>query len=542
MALACAAAAVLWAADWPMPEGNPERNGWAGLEHQLTKANIRGLKLLYKFQTDNRPQGLNSLSAPVIDGNLITYRGFKEMLLFTGSANRVYSVDADLNQLIWESRIQAAAVDAKPAGGGCYGGMTAPVIMAGSSASSLHFAALVKRAPASGKLPRKNPYFPPLSQSLFPLLPTTLTSLNALYTVSSDGMLHILNSSTGEDLLPPVRFVPPQARITSLNLHENVVYATTGNNCDGQANALYAIDLMSPQKTVATFVLPSGGFAGTAGTVIGGDGTIYVQCPYAPDPKAKRAYETVVALRPKDLRVKDYFVIGKKPLNKSAEADPGITPVVFSFGARDVLLAGGREGRLYLLDSKSLGGADHRTPLFVSEQFAHAPRKHDGNGWRGAFSTWLDVETASRRFYAPAYGGAPGGHPTNQDVVLAFELQGAAEHPSLKPLWTAPAGPSPAPVVIADGMVFVLSTGLPARVAQKNGRPLSQREVQALSKPSTLQVFDAVTGKQLFSAPGAPVPAADAAGLAVANGRAYFTARDNAVYCFGIPAQQSQLY
>ena len=117
-----------------------------------------------------------------------------------------------------------------------------------------------------------------------------MTELNAVYTVSSDGYLHVLNSSTGQDLIPAIRFLQPNAKVTSLNLRDNVVYATTADNCDGYRNALFALDILSPQKTVTTFVPPQGEFAGTDATSIGNDGTVYVQVAY---PKA-----TVVALTP----------------------------------------------------------------------------------------------------------------------------------------------------------------------------------------------------------------------------------------------------
>jgi outer membrane protein assembly factor BamB len=543
----------MWAADWPMPGGNPQRNGWAGSERQITKANVGTLKLLYKYVTDNTSRGLDSLTAPVINGNLITYLGFKEMLIFAGSSDRAYSVDADLNKLIWEARFPYAAAKPKRESptASCSGALTAPVIMAGSSSSPLHFAALASRAPAAtGVRPaRPNPYLPPLSQSVYPLLPTTLTQLNALYTVSSDGFLHILNSSTGEDLIPSVRFVPPNAKITSLNLRDNVVYATTADACDGNQNALYAIDILSPEKTVRSFALSQGGFAGTAGTTIGNDGTIYVQVAYPKPGDAKHVYESIVALTPKELKVKDYFALSEKPLKSAKGEAPGISPVVFSFAVRDLVVAGSSDGRVFLLDSRSLGGADHRTPLFVSKPIAESGRNYNGNGFRGVFSTWLDVDTGMRRLYASVFGGlrSAAGHksvkPAAEGVgaVVALELRGTTEQPTLEQIWVSGNVPSPAPPVIANGMIFVLSTGAPSRTAKRNGQPYNIREIEQLSTAATLHVFDAVTGKELYSGPGAPVSAAVSSGLAVANGRAYFTARDNTVYCFGIPAQHTQL-
>jgi outer membrane protein assembly factor BamB len=542
----------VWAADWPMPGGNPQRNGWAGSERRINKANVGSLKLLYKYQTDNQSRGIDGLSAPIVDGNLITYRGFKEMLMFTGSSDKVFSVDADLNKLVWEVHLPYAA-SIKPtesSTAACPGGLTAPVVMAGSSSASLHFAAIAARRPAGigVRARRPSPYFPPLAQSVYPLLPTTLTQLNAAYTVSSDGYLHVLNSSTGQDLIPSFRFVPPNAKVTSLNLRDNIVYATTADNCDGYQNALFALDILSPDKKVNSFVLPQGGFAGTGGTAIGNDGTVYVQVAFPSEKQPRHYYDTVVALTPKDLKVKDYFTVSNKPLKEGKDgAAAGITPVVFSFPNRDLVLAGGRDGRLYLLDSRSLGGADHHTPLFRSAPLAESRNNNEGNGFRGIFSTWMDVDTGTRRFYVPIFGKLrpsvglkTDDHGTGNGVIAAFELQGTTERPTLSPIWISHNMASPAPAVIAAGMVLVLATGDNPHVAS-NIKPHSVAEREQMTQSASLYVLDAITGKQLYSSGSTGPGSSLSAALAFANGRAYFTARDNAVYCFGIPGQQSQL-
>jgi len=74
---------------------------------------------------------------------------------------------------------------------------------------------------------------------------------------------------------------------------------------------------------------------------------------------------------------------------------------VFSSMGREMLVAAGRNGRLYLLDSKSLGGADHHTALFASGPIAQRDKKGGGRGFRGTFSTGVDFKTATRWFYAP---------------------------------------------------------------------------------------------------------------------------------------------
>ena len=54
-----------------------------------------------------------------MNGLLITYLGFKEMLVFGGSSDNVYSVDADLNRLIWKRHFETTGqkADMKDASG-----------------------------------------------------------------------------------------------------------------------------------------------------------------------------------------------------------------------------------------------------------------------------------------------------------------------------------------------------------------------------------------------------------------------------------------
>ncbi len=552
--LAIVTSLLIPGADWPMQSGSPQRNGWAKSEHRLTKNNVKSLGILFEYRADNQARGLSSLTAPIIDGNLITYRGFKEMLIFGGSSDKVFSVDADLNKLLWEAQFDAHSDKAQserptPV---CPGGLTAPVIMAGSSSASMHFAVDAAHAPAArAMLPRRlrpSPYFPPLSQSIYPLRPTTFTELAAVYAISSDGDLHIVNSSTGRDLIAPIKFLPPNSKVTGVNIHDNTIYATTSGDCDGYQNALYAIDLMNTSRPGASFGIRFGGFAGIGGTSIGNDGTVYVQAAYGTGDSMKNYHESVLALAPKTLQVKDYFTLPGKAVNQKSVTAPGITPMVFSWKGRDLVLAGGSDGRMYVLDSKSLGGADHRKPLFQTNPVASRSKDYDGNGFRGTFSSWQDVDTQNRWIYVPLSGppdksaklpevdGEPAG-----GSVAAFKINGNDEQPALQPLWVSREIPSPAPPVIANGMVFALSTGTPARVAKKSGEHYSAAEWQTKATHATLYVLDAFTGTQLYSSGDAVPGVSNAGGLAVANGRVYFATHDNAVYCFGLMKEQPQL-
>src|ERR1700746_3176814 len=104
-ALAVFSCVIIRAADWPALAGGPQRNGWARSERTINPANVSQLQLLYKFQAANQSRPRSSLTAPIVDGNLITYLGFKEMLVFGSSSGKVFSRDADLNKPLWEAQL-----------------------------------------------------------------------------------------------------------------------------------------------------------------------------------------------------------------------------------------------------------------------------------------------------------------------------------------------------------------------------------------------------------------------------------------------------
>ena len=545
---------LIWSADWPTQSGSPQRTGWARSENTLTKQNIHLLQLLYKHQTDNQARGLNSLSSPIINGNLITYLGFKEMLVFAGTSGKVFSVDADLNKLLWEKEL--AASDAAASTAPCTAGMTSPVVMAGSSSSSVHFGSATGRAPIARVPPPPRPLTPPAARNrpmlmipefvpgVTPLTATVLNHLEVFYAVSSDGKLHLLNSYTGEELVTPMVFVPPNAKVTSLNIRDNTLYATTADECGGNPNALYALDILSPDKHVGVFTTGGSGFSGIGGTVLGDDGTVYVQVAYGSGDFAGAYNDTVLALTPKELKVRDFFTPKGKPPKKKNSTASGITPMLFRWRGKDMLLAGSSNGCVYLLDSTMLGGRDHHTPFSQTEPLANRKNKLDGYGFRGAFSSWLDVDSEIRWAYAPLWGPLDKSavFPTNNGAVtnggiLAFKIAERSGALTMEPVWTSADILEPAPVVVANGMVLGLSSGAPQPINRKKRKNVPP----SAPNHATLYALDSATGKQLYSS-GNTIPTySHASDLAVANGRIYFGGHDNAIYCFGLPTTQPQL-
>ena len=529
---------VLLGADWPTQSGSPQRDGWARSEDTFTKANAGDIDLLYKYKADNRSRGLSSLTSPLIDGMLITYLGFKEMLVFGGSSDNVYSVDADLNRLIWKRHLdykgdkpQSKAVTAV-----CPGGLTASVMMPGSSSATRSFTRKPKASAAQ-------------AGHISALLASGFGRLGAFFAVGSDGYLHLLNTSTGQDLIPPVKFLPANAKVSSLNFTDNSVYAATLDDCGGNPNALYAIDLASEDQKVSSFVTNGSGAAGIAGTAIGTDGTVYAQIPNGHSNGAGNFNDTVVALNPKDLSIKDYFTPSGSPAvsNKNIET-ASATPLVFSWKGKDVVVAGGKDGRLYWLDSTSLGGSDHHKALYQTEPVASGGMNHTGHGFRGAFSSWDDTETGTRWIYASLAGppdasakfSTANGTASNGGIV-AFKVEDRNGQPTLTPAWISRDMVSPAPVATANGLVFALSTGESSSAIKENGTPYSVPERAKMATHATLYVLDGATGKELYSSGDAVTSYSHGSGLAVANGRVYFTTHDNTAYCFGFRKLQPQL-
>ena len=101
----------------------------------------------------------------------------------------------------------------------------------------------------------------------------------------------------------------------------------------------------------------------------------------------------MVALDRATLQPKDWFTADGADFNTS--------PVVIRHKDKDLVAAAGNDGRLYLLDGASLGGADHKTPLHVTAKYT-AAGAGGGAGDLGGRGHAVDL-------LAPAVGAPAGG-------------------------------------------------------------------------------------------------------------------------------------
>jgi outer membrane protein assembly factor BamB len=92
----------------------------------------------------------------------------------------------------------------------------------------------------------------------------------------------------------------------------------------------------------------------------------------------------------------------------------------------------------------------------------------------------------------------------------------------------------PEPPVVANGLVFVLSTGENTTQVDANGL-LSSSQRSVTKGHAVLYAFDAKTGEQLYSSGDQMKDWSHFAGITVVNGHIYAVTHDSTVYAFGFP-------
>jgi len=467
--------------DWPFFGGDAQRSGWQKSDLRITKENVKDFQLVLKHKLETK-SGERSLTPPVVIGNLISYKGFKELAFVQGSSGHIWALDADINRIFWQK--QLASKNA-----GCPGGaMGTPTLT-----PPTNFAAARPRPTPPGTQSPGIPASPaatPVTASRPSVLgSTSFGSPRPAFAVSKDGRLHVLNTSTGDDLLEPIAFLPQNSRASSLTIADGVLYTTT-TDCSGKAGAVWAIDLNGEEKKVSSYTLKGTVPAGLGGIAIGTSGTIYIA----------GSDGSITALAPKVLTESGKFA-GTGKLGSQA------TPVVFTYKDRDMIVAPTADGRLTLLDPKQMATAAYQTPAL-------------GKIW-GGISSWLDTD-GTRWIAAPVWGpvstetkfGIANGPAANGSIV-AFKVEEPNGLPVLTSAWISRNLESPEPPVITSGVVFALAAG------RKGGH-------------ATLYAFDAATGNEMYSSKDAVTQPANLDGVTIANGRVFFTTVDGTLYGFGI--------
>jgi len=491
-------------AEWLTSSYDAARDAWQRGESKITPRNAGELQLLWKVNVGAKPMGMLSFREPLIVTGVKTADGVKTLAILAAAANDVYAIDTENGTIVWQKKLKWESE--KP------------------------------QEPGEGR-----GFICTNALSATPVVSPKDDSDRRLYVLASDGYLHTLDLSSGNDTDPAIQVLSlPYGKPYGLNLVNHVIYTVTGQGCGGVPNLLYAVDLQN--KKLVQSSPPQAGLWGVAGAAVGSDGTIYFESGDGQYDAAAGKLSTSVeafTFANDQLTLKDYYSPSNHEWLTRRDLDMNVTPVVFPFEGRDFLVGSGKEGRYFLMDSKSIGGADHETPAFRSELYSNKNVNFQTEGTWGSLASWEDKE-GTRWVLGPTGGDAdvkiPITYgPTPHGGILALKVKDKGGKPELEPAWLSRDMITAEPPVIQNGVVFVLAGGeFTGQANDDVGGLYSAQERIAKSVPAKLFALDARSGKELYSSGDLVKSFLHQAGLSVAGNKVIFGTFDGTVYCFGL--------
>jgi outer membrane protein assembly factor BamB len=496
------------AADWLTDGINSQRTNWQRDEHIFSPATVGQTKLLWKMKLDNEPRQMHNLFVPLLISSLKTTSGPKEVAIVAGVSDNIFAIDVDKGELIWKKHFESNFTP--PPGGGrgggilCPGGLTATPVIA----------------------------------------PTATPGKYTIYAVGWDGRLHQLNAADGEDIAPPAKWMPPNGKPYGLNLFNNVIYTHTAQGCGGNPNVIYSYDLAS--NKAGSWGPAGGGMWGREGPAISADGTMYTGTGDGKwDPESGLYGNGIVGVKlnpqTKSLDLVDYFGPSNAEWLAKRDLDMQVTPAIFKYKGRELMVDAGKECRVYLLDTSSIGGDDHRTPLYRTPLICNEDVNFASAGIWGSMATWEDAQGTRwvltpfwgpkhSKFHAPLEYG-----PVTDGGIAAFKLQEKDGKLTLVPAWVSRNMNRAEPPVVANGVVFSYGNGEDTDQAYPDVGldDVAQRRIPGSTR-AVIYALDAETGKELWSSGDQIKSWNHWTGISVNDGKVYLGTFDSMLYCFGI--------
>ena len=492
-------------ADWITDGGDVQRTGWQRNESTLTTGNVKDLKIVWKIKLDNTPREMHSLLPPLIVGQIATAGGSKEIAVVAGSSDNLYAIDVAAGQILWKKHFDYPPAPTRRRIGDalCPGGQTATPVIG----------------------------------------PPDASGRRTIYALDGSGALRQLNVADGREIAPPVHFTWRDGKAYALNLFNNVLYTTTAQGCAGNPNQVWAMDLNNVEQ-VKTFNPGSGGLWGRTGAAIGADGTVYAPTGdgvYDPENQVYGNGLIGVRLDGSELKLKDYFIPSNWAWLRKRDLDMNVTPAIFTHKGRELMVVSSKECRIWLLDTKALGGADHQTPLYRTPLLCNEEVDFAAAGVWGSMATWEDAQ-GIRWILTPIWGPPhselkpPLSHgPVTHGAIVALKLEDKNGRLVLTPAWMSRDMDLAEPPVVANGVVYTFGNGENATQATaEGGLDSSAPRRIPLSKHAVLYALDAQTGRELYSSGEQIASFNHFSGLSVANGRVYIGTFDGVLYCFGL--------
>ncbi|HXE62501.1 MAG TPA: PQQ-binding-like beta-propeller repeat protein [Bryobacteraceae bacterium] len=502
--------ALGWAAEWTTDGGDAQRTGWQKNEKILNKDNVKNLKLLWKLKTDNVTRALFSFTPALILDNVKSNGTAREMVYFVGASDNLYAVDANTGQMVWHKHFSYETVPGR--GGNNANTDPAHLGFLGPGGST--------DTPVIG---------PPDAQGRRPI-----------YVIDGGGMVHSLDTANGEDLKPPFHFGNSKF---ALQLVDNTLWAPIGGG-------MAATKLDDPEHHVymTQGMGRSGGLWGLRGAAVDSSGTIWSTTGDGNvdtrDPNNLIIANSMVGFQIEGdhVKVKNYFTPPNWYWLWKRDLDPNNTATIFNYKGRELLVASGKECRVFLLDPKNPGGADHHTPLYKTPLFCNEDVDFQDEGSWGALSTWEDAN-GTRWVLAPFWGPVHSQFkfPTvntpvaKEGGIAAFKVQDTNGKLELVPVWVSRDMHRGYPPIIANGVVYAYGSGEETKQAFPDiGLNFDSTIRASKSGHVTLFALDAETGKELWSSGDTITSFNHFNGLSLANGKLYLGTYDGTFWAFGL--------
>ena len=521
--------------DWPTWGYDQERTGWNRGETTLAPGNVSRLKQLFSVQLPVPADKyvLSTMTAPVIAAGVATAGGPRDLMFILGSNDTLFALDARTGAPVWRKAFPNPAAARKPKEWLCPGNANDT--------------------------------------------PTIDRERGLVFFIPSDGKIRALSLADGSEKLTPVEAVAPFARAWSLNLIDGVIYTTSGRACGEiadtssplyaaaisglrvhrpgpllDASMLTAVDVSDLAHPKVTHFFTSGARPaapwGRGGAARVPGGVVLETSDGLYDPASGDFSESILKVAPKAVRLMDSFTPSNWRDNLQHDLSGSASPVVFDFAGKTLVAVSQKESVLRLLDAGDLGGKDHMTPLWASPYLGNDD-KTGTDPSRGVWGALATYETDGRRFlYVPLWGEPSRESPvfpvthgdTPHGKVMAFEVKNDGGRFSAVPLWASHDMIMADPPVVANGVVFALSTGGEARQnGYKKGDPKMPYDVSAVMRSTpvgnmVLHAYDAVSGKALWDSGKTMPDWVHFSEPVVALGRVYLVTHDAHVIAFGL--------
>jgi hypothetical protein len=322
-----------------------------------------------------------------------------------------------------------------------------------------------------------------------------------------------------------------------------VIYTHTAQGCGGNPNVVYTYDLAT--KKAGSWGPAGGGMWGRTGPAISSKGVMYTGTGDGRwDPENGVYGNGIIGVKQnpqtKSLDLVDYYGPSNAEWLVKRDLDMQVTPVIFNYKGKELMVDAGKECRIYLMDTEAIGGDDHRTPLYRSPLLCNEAVNFASAGIWGSMASWEDKGTrwVLTSFWGPKHSAfkAPVEYGQVKDgAIAAFKVEKKNGKLQLTPAWISRDMNRAEPPVIANGIVFAYGSGENTEQAYPDVGldDTPERRIPA-STHAVLYALDARTGKELWSSGDQITSWNHFSGLSVANGRVYIGTYDSNLYCFGI--------